>query len=256
MQTEAILAHQGTPRCRWNLCVTDFCVFCRVTENKLREHFHLPLTEVAKKFGMCNTAFKKLCRKQGIMQWPYRTLRSLEKKMASLRAEQKFTYDNIQIEEQISKLQAKREQILSGSGTNISQDDDPVVQPSPSDDSSTRQVYNKNTIFAPRIITPKHGCALFLSGLRNFPENEKGQARGCFASRRCCVMQTYDQPILCAKYVKSFLASFGFPGGLSSKLNPMHMHTHTHTQRSTVDLAYVYQHLGYRQKLYHMITQM
>ena len=29
-----------------------------------------PLTEVAKKFGMCTTAFKKLCRKQGIMQWP------------------------------------------------------------------------------------------------------------------------------------------------------------------------------------------
>jgi hypothetical protein len=120
----------------------------RVTENKLREHFHLPLTEVAKKFGMCNTAFKKLCRKQGIMQWPYRTLRSLEKKMASLRAEQKFSNDNNQIEEQISKLQAKREQILSGSGGNISHDDDPVIQPSPSDDSSTRQVFGISTISA------------------------------------------------------------------------------------------------------------
>jgi hypothetical protein len=135
----------------WNLCLTGLCVLlCRVTENKLREHFHLPLTEVAKKFGMCNTAFKKLCRKQGIMQWPYRTLRSLEKKMASLRAEQKFTNDNLQIEEQMAKLQAKREQILSGSGANISHDDDPVVQPSPSDDSSTRQVYSRTTICAPK----------------------------------------------------------------------------------------------------------
>lgn len=48
----------------------------------------MPLNEVAKKFGMCTTALKKLCRKYGVMQWPHRKLRSLEKKIASLRAEQ------------------------------------------------------------------------------------------------------------------------------------------------------------------------
>jgi len=63
---------------------------------------------------MCTTAFKKLCRKQGVMQWPHRTLRSLEKKIASLRAEQKFTNDHNQIDEQVRKLQMKREAILSG----------------------------------------------------------------------------------------------------------------------------------------------
>ncbi|EKX38702.1 hypothetical protein GUITHDRAFT_115251 [Guillardia theta CCMP2712] len=42
----------------------------RLTEKVLREHFHLPLVDVARKFGMCTTAFKKLCRKQGVMQWP------------------------------------------------------------------------------------------------------------------------------------------------------------------------------------------
>ena len=36
----------------------------RLNEKVLRDHFHLPLSEVAKKFGMCTTAFKKLCRKQ------------------------------------------------------------------------------------------------------------------------------------------------------------------------------------------------
>lgn len=35
-----------------------------VTDTALREHFHLPLSEAAKKFSMCTTAFKKLCRKQ------------------------------------------------------------------------------------------------------------------------------------------------------------------------------------------------
>ena len=31
-----------------------------------------PVEQVAKKFGMCTTALKKLCRKYGVMQWPHR----------------------------------------------------------------------------------------------------------------------------------------------------------------------------------------
>jgi hypothetical protein len=61
-----------------------------LSEKELREHFNMPLNEVAKKFGMCTTALKKLCRKYGVMQWPHRKLRSLEKKIASLRAEQRW----------------------------------------------------------------------------------------------------------------------------------------------------------------------
>ena len=59
-----------------------------LSEKELRDHFNMPLNEVAKKFSMCTTALKKLCRKYGVMQWPHRKLRSLEKKIASLRAEQ------------------------------------------------------------------------------------------------------------------------------------------------------------------------
>ncbi len=51
-----------------------------LSERELREHFNMPLNEVAKKYGMCTTALKKLCRKYGVMQWPHRKLRSLEKK--------------------------------------------------------------------------------------------------------------------------------------------------------------------------------
>eukprot|EP00285_Hemiselmis_virescens_P014646 CAMPEP_0173396040 /NCGR_PEP_ID=MMETSP1356-20130122/34279_1 /TAXON_ID=77927 ORGANISM="Hemiselmis virescens, Strain PCC157" /NCGR_SAMPLE_ID=MMETSP1356 /ASSEMBLY_ACC=CAM_ASM_000847 /LENGTH=126 /DNA_ID=CAMNT_0014354957 /DNA_START=86 /DNA_END=463 /DNA_ORIENTATION=+ len=64
-----------------------------LSEKELREHFNMPLNEVAKKYGMCTTALKKLCRKYGVMQWPHRKLRSLEKKIASLRAEQRYTTD-------------------------------------------------------------------------------------------------------------------------------------------------------------------
>ena len=44
----------------------------QITEKILRDHFHLPLHTVAKMFGMCTTAFKKLCRRFEIPKWPHR----------------------------------------------------------------------------------------------------------------------------------------------------------------------------------------
>ncbi len=44
----------------------------QITGKMLRDHFHLPLHTVAKKFGMCTTAFKKLCRRFDIPKWPHR----------------------------------------------------------------------------------------------------------------------------------------------------------------------------------------
>lgn len=43
-----------------------------VTGQTLRDHFHLPLHTVAQRFGMCTTAFKKMCRRLGIAKWPHR----------------------------------------------------------------------------------------------------------------------------------------------------------------------------------------
>ena len=43
-----------------------------VTGQTLCEHFPLPLHTVALKFGMCTTAFKKMCRRLGIAKWPHR----------------------------------------------------------------------------------------------------------------------------------------------------------------------------------------
>ena len=37
-----------------------------ISERELREHFNRPLNEVAKKYGMCTTALKKLCRRWSI----------------------------------------------------------------------------------------------------------------------------------------------------------------------------------------------
>ena len=48
-----------------------------VTGKMLRDNFHLPLHTVAKKFGMCTTAFKKLCRRFEIPKWPHRQVSKL-----------------------------------------------------------------------------------------------------------------------------------------------------------------------------------
>lgn len=124
---------------------TDVDVDSRLSEHVLREHFHLPLSDVAKKFGMCTTAFKKHCRRQGVVQWPQRTLKSLEKKIASLHAEQKFATDQHHIEVEIRKLEARRIAILSGNGsTNL----DIKGTQSPSEDGSTKWVIFCASFFA------------------------------------------------------------------------------------------------------------
>ena len=38
----------------------------------LKEHFHMPMVDVAKKFGICTTVFKRMCRNHGIKRWPFR----------------------------------------------------------------------------------------------------------------------------------------------------------------------------------------
>lgn len=35
-------------------------------------YVHLPITEAAKELQICPTALKKVCRKHGMLRWPYR----------------------------------------------------------------------------------------------------------------------------------------------------------------------------------------
>merc|ERR1712166_940747 len=55
-----------------------------LTFEVLQEHFHIPMSEVAKKFGVCSTVFKRMCRTHGIKRWPFRKLQSLERQMLAL----------------------------------------------------------------------------------------------------------------------------------------------------------------------------
>jgi len=53
--------------------------------DKLKEHFHEPMADVARKFGVCTTFFKRICRTYGIKRWPFRKLQSIEKKISLIR---------------------------------------------------------------------------------------------------------------------------------------------------------------------------
>lgn len=51
----------------------------------LRECFNMPIAAVARKFGICATLLKKICRRHGIQRWPHRQIRSLQKSIDLLR---------------------------------------------------------------------------------------------------------------------------------------------------------------------------
>lgn len=50
----------------------------------LQQHFHRPLKDVAKQFGVCVTVFKRHCRSVGIKRWPARKVQMIQAKKAKL----------------------------------------------------------------------------------------------------------------------------------------------------------------------------
>jgi len=51
---------------------------------EISQYFRLPFAEAAAKLGLCQTSFKKLCRRRGIERWPFRKLSTMDKQMAKL----------------------------------------------------------------------------------------------------------------------------------------------------------------------------
>eukprot|EP00871_Galdieria_phlegrea_P003740 jgi/Galph1/4367/GphlegSOOS_G2974.1 len=60
-------------------------VYYLITKDDLKNFFQLPRDEVARELGICVTLLKKICRKNGIKQWPYRRLKNLEARLVTLK---------------------------------------------------------------------------------------------------------------------------------------------------------------------------
>lgn len=77
----------------------------------LQPHFERPLQEAALKFGVCTTLLKKICRKNGIANWPYRRICGLRKSIASMEKQVQY-FDGDQKKsyaDQLKKLQIELE---------------------------------------------------------------------------------------------------------------------------------------------------
>jgi len=61
-----------------------------ITLEELEQYFNVPEKQVAKNLGVCLTSLKKLCRHHGIHRWPYRKLKSIEKKIHRIRQSSSF----------------------------------------------------------------------------------------------------------------------------------------------------------------------
>eukprot|EP00288_Rhodomonas_lens_P003296 CAMPEP_0177721434 /NCGR_PEP_ID=MMETSP0484_2-20121128/17143_1 /TAXON_ID=354590 /ORGANISM="Rhodomonas lens, Strain RHODO" /LENGTH=238 /DNA_ID=CAMNT_0019233735 /DNA_START=67 /DNA_END=780 /DNA_ORIENTATION=+ len=89
-----------------------------ISERELREHFGIPLNEVAAKFGICITALKKLCRRYGVRKWPHRRLLAVERRLQVIADELKTAPASVQATLQVEAAQLKldRERIYEGKG--------------------------------------------------------------------------------------------------------------------------------------------
>ena len=95
-----------------------------MTQKDLQRQFHLPLHTVAKRFGICTTALKKLCRRFGIAKWPHRQLRGIDKKIAALKAELNYsTVDKESARQYLAKLEEEKAKLSQGAEwTGLGQD--------------------------------------------------------------------------------------------------------------------------------------
>ncbi|KFK25847.1 hypothetical protein AALP_AA8G169800 [Arabis alpina] len=57
----------------------------KLTLDDLKKYFHLPIEKAAQTMEVCPTVLKKVCRRGGLRRWPYRKIKSLEKRIAALR---------------------------------------------------------------------------------------------------------------------------------------------------------------------------
>ena len=81
----------------------------------LRQYFDMPIVEVAKRFGICTTLLKKICRKSGIRRWPHRQIRSISKSIDGLRtARQAATSaaSSQRYDKQIAELEARLQDVI------------------------------------------------------------------------------------------------------------------------------------------------
>jgi len=115
----------------------------------LSQYFHLPITEVAKTLGICATALKKICRKNGIPRWPARKVRSLDNMIASLQETLVQKPDDEKTMKEIERLKLKRMELINNPSLAISNGEKRVSKSSTRPKKSSKdKEYSSSTLDA------------------------------------------------------------------------------------------------------------
>ncbi|KAI3468078.1 hypothetical protein Pfo_024741 [Paulownia fortunei] len=51
----------------------------------LAAYFHLPISSASKEMNICPSALKSICRKEGLLRWPHRKIKSIKSKISKLK---------------------------------------------------------------------------------------------------------------------------------------------------------------------------
>lgn len=82
--------------------------------SEIKKYFHLPIASAAKKFGICATLLKKICRTYDIKKWPYRKISSIVNSIKSLDIALKCNVLDVTKKENMAAQKKKLEDVLSG----------------------------------------------------------------------------------------------------------------------------------------------
>ncbi|KAL0489877.1 hypothetical protein AKO1_009344 [Acrasis kona] len=85
-----------------------------LTKAEIQQQFHLPLEDAARSLGICASVLKKTCRHHGIKRlWPYRKIKSLNKKKISLEQSVKTFYNQYhKMKLQLDQVNKERKDML------------------------------------------------------------------------------------------------------------------------------------------------
>jgi len=87
----------------------------------LEEKYDRPLVQAAKEFGISTTVFKTVCRKNGILRWPHRQIRSINRTIQALKnqATRNQGGQTSIIQDDISDLETKKMIVVVASSCNL-----------------------------------------------------------------------------------------------------------------------------------------
>ncbi|XP_030502940.1 uncharacterized protein LOC115718120 [Cannabis sativa] len=91
----------------------------RLTLMDLRDYLHLTIEDAAKAMNVCPTVLKKICRKSGLHRWPYRKIRSITRKIESLRPSLESYNAEIRAQAQAEIDQLRQEAISICGGVDV-----------------------------------------------------------------------------------------------------------------------------------------